>query len=162
MIYTFAMIILRDLSRTKSCDLDVTPSVVYKHRPTLLNFAETFAYQFLLAIVVYVVVPFYPWFKFHFSFFWSMVMSIMSLKAAVRVFINDLLNHLSFSRNNFWKWYRLRKSYSLSYNSFLTHSVLQHLNWKWNRSLLRGVPLITSVTLITFGTNSLLYLGPFK
>ena len=77
---------------------------------------------------VAVVVPFYPWFKFHFSLFWSMVMSIMSLKAAVRVFINDLLNHLSFSRNNFWKWYRLRKSYSLSYNSFLTHSVLQHLN----------------------------------
>lgn len=54
MIYTFAMIILRDLSRTKTCDLDVTPSV----QPTLLNFAETFAYQFLLAIVVYVVVQF--------------------------------------------------------------------------------------------------------
>ena len=74
MIYTFAMIILRDLSRTKSCDLDVTPSVVYKHRPTLLNFAETFAYQFLLAIVIYVVVPFYPWFKFYFPLFLGMVM----------------------------------------------------------------------------------------
>ena len=70
MIYTFAMIILRDLSRTKTCDLDVTPSV----QPTLLNFAETFAYQFLLAIVVYVVVQFYPWFKFYFPLFLGMVM----------------------------------------------------------------------------------------
>ena len=33
---------------------------------------------------VAVVFPFYPWFKFYFSLFWGMVMSIMSLKAAVR------------------------------------------------------------------------------
>ena len=32
---------------------------------------------------VAVVVSFYPWFKFYFSLFWAMVMSIMILKAAV-------------------------------------------------------------------------------
>ena len=77
---------------------------------------------------VAVVVPFYPWFKFHFLFVLEYGNVDNEFKSRREVFINDLLNHLSFSRNNFCKWYRLRKSYSLSYSSFSTHSVLQYLN----------------------------------
>ena len=57
---------------------------------------------------VAVVVLFHPWFKFHLSLLWGMVLYDKEFKSRHEFFGNDLLNHLSFSRNNFWKWYSTR------------------------------------------------------
>ena len=114
-------------------------------------------------ISVAVVVQFYLWFKFYLSLFWGMVMYDNKFKSRREFFCKRSIKPLILLKKQFLEVVSSQEILQ-SQLQFIFHPfrfAIFKLNLKPHHAC-EPFLSITFVTLITFGTNSLLYLGPFK